>query len=105
MKGKCAEHLVSELSILKPNVLVFHAADARWSFPAAVEKNKWQLSSDKEAPKYRGGFSALQLLKADDFECHVLFLNFPGHGNLRKQWSSVVEPTIKTLRSQGVIPQ
>jgi hypothetical protein len=58
MKGKCAEHLVSELSVLKPNVLVFHAADARWCFPPAV-RDGWRLSPiEALVPKYRDGFNS-----------------------------------------------
>jgi hypothetical protein len=106
MKIKCAEHLVSELSILKPNVLVFHAADARWCFGPAVENHNWRLSPiEVPVPKYRGGFSPLHLLKADDFKCYVLFLNFPGHGWLERQRAPIVEPSLTFLRSEGVIPR
>lgn len=103
MLMKCAGHLVSELEILKPNLVVFHAADARWCFAPAVEKKGWHLSPVGAGPADRLG-PVIHVLKANDFESHILFLHHPARGGLGRQWVPVVEPALTFLRSERAIP-
>jgi Uracil DNA glycosylase superfamily len=104
MLNRCARHLVSELEILRPDLLVFHGRPARWAFPWALQTEKCgTLAPLPESPTH-DDFPVIQELTATGYKCPVLFLPHPSRGGLDRQWESVVEPALKLLRSKGAIP-
>jgi hypothetical protein len=99
MYGHCSKHLVHELDVLRPNLVVFHGAPARWAFPNAVEKE-----GRKRPEPVKGAPPRISWVVGDGFQYYALFLNHPARGGLQRQWETVVEGALKWLRSKGAIP-
>lgn len=99
----CSRHLVHELGSLRPDVAVFHGAAARWAFRCAVQDEGHRLAPVLEGPE-AGDFSVIQELTGAGWRCFVVFLAHPSLGHLDRQWERVVEPALKWLRSERVIP-
>lgn len=105
MFNNCSEHFLSELEILKPNLIVFHGGDARWAFPQALQKRGFDSVPLADSPK-QGDFSVVHELTGASLgsKCFILYLSHPSYGWLNRQWEPVVEPALKLLRSMSAIP-
>ncbi len=104
MLKNCPQYLVSELKILKPDLIVFHGAKAQWAFPNVLPEG-YDSVPLPDSPK-QGDFSVIQKLTTADLgsKCFILYLHHPSHGCLNRQWERVVEPALKLLRSKSAIP-
>jgi hypothetical protein len=101
MYRRCSGHLVQELEVLKPDVVVFHGVDARYYFATAVQDAGQKLERCPEGPADQHGPVIWEL--AAKSQCFVLFLLHPSRGWLDRQWS-VVEQALEWLRLRRVIP-
>jgi hypothetical protein len=99
MKANCVNHLIAELQILKPNLTVFHGIEARSIVLPAFKT----LYSDEPIPlgKVRDGRGPV-LWKTP--QTYLLFLYHPTYGWLNGEWNDVVEPCLKYLRDENLIP-
>jgi hypothetical protein len=99
MKRNCAHHLVAELMILRPKLVVFHGVDAEWSIPQAIKPDK--LNPVEEVPDHS---SRPVLYEWQALRAHLLFLKHPSRGHLNRQWDRVVVPALNYLRARNLIP-
>jgi uracil-DNA glycosylase len=101
----CAQHLVSEIKVLRPNLIVFHAKYAQVVFPKALSEKGYRHEAVPNSPK-DGYFPVINEVIAPDGEpkFFALYLQHPSYGWLDAQWDSVVEPALELLRGKGVIP-
>lgn len=100
----CSRHLVNELNILKPDLVVFHGAPAKWSFPLAIHDEGYKITPVLDGPTDDSEFPVIQQLAAPNFGCIALFLAHPSRGHLERQWKPVVEQALEFLRSRNAIP-
>jgi hypothetical protein len=106
MYKNCSPHLLGELEVLKPTIIVFQAAPARAVIPNAVRERGWQLQPIAASPHYDGpeAFPVVQYLRTPTFGSHVLFLNHPSRGNIERQWKPIIKPSLNLLRKLNAIP-
>jgi uracil-DNA glycosylase len=97
MWTNCARHLVAELKLLRPHVIVFHGAKARDPFCAAVS----DLRTIRPDIQDRRGPVLYQWQAADTY---LLFLHHPSRNRLNMQWKPIVVPALDHLRRSGHIP-
>lgn len=100
MQVNCAHHLINELKLLNPHLVVFHGANARGvilptlttvgMYPTPINSR-----SDRHGPV---------LYDVKSIGSRFLFLNHPTRGWLNRQWNTVVVPNLKYLRGQKLIP-
>lgn len=96
MWANCAHHLVAELKILRPQLVVFHGAKAKWAVSAAIKP-------DTLSPV--DGITNRQVLyEWPALGTYLLFLSHPSRGWLDRQWDMVVVPSLQYLRTKGYIP-
>jgi hypothetical protein len=107
MFRNCPRHLLSELEVLKPDLIVFHGRKAEWAFPNAMDKERYEFRPLPDSPKYGVSPMVHELIGPDgSWKCSVLFLLHPSHHGLDRQWkSSVVEQALELLRRKEVIPK
>jgi uracil-DNA glycosylase len=98
MRHNCAHHLIEELKLLRPNLVVFHGVNAREAVRAAIAPHV--LRPIKEIKDTRGPV----IYEWQDLSAHLLFLNHPSYNNLEKQWEPVVVPALDYLRARRLIP-
>lgn len=104
MLNRCSRHLVSELEVLRPDLLVFHGGSARWALPWALQTEKaGTLTPFPESPM-DDDFPVIHELSGKGYKSLVLFLAHPSRRHLAKQWKSIVVPSLKLLRSRRYIP-
>jgi len=103
MYGNCSRHLVHELDVLTPSLVVFHGSGAQGLFCDAVENEGGKRPTPVEGSPTSWGREILFRVLRDDFKYYVLFLYHPSRGWLAKQWSEV-ELALKWLRAKGAIP-
>src|SRR5947208_1044164 len=100
MKRNCARHLVAELRIIRPNLVVFLGVQSRgWIRRAELELSSFDLMSIKECSDKYGPV----LYRSAGLAAYFLFLYHPSRGWLDRQWSQVDE-WIKYLRNRQLIP-
>jgi Uracil DNA glycosylase superfamily len=99
MKENCANHLVRELRILRPNLIVFHGVGSRRVVIPAFERSGIDLTAINECSDRHGAV----LYDSNELGAHILFLFHPSHGWLKRQWPQF-ETWISYLRSQRLIP-
>jgi hypothetical protein len=93
MWGNCAHHLVAELKILRPELVIFHAADAKWSVTNVLrDLEPIELEQTTDISLYRWSEEG----------AHLLFAHRPARGMLARQWSAVVVPALNYLRARNV---
>ncbi len=104
MFKNCPLHLLSEIEVLKPDLLVFHGVNAEWAFPNAIEKRGYGHLAIEGSPKH-GAFQIVHEVTAPGigWRCFVLYLMHPSHGGLNRQWPDV-ERALELLRSNRAIP-
>ena len=100
MRHNCAHHFASELRVLRPNLVVFHGAAARWAAPPVFEECGLEL----EAVVTTSETSVPVLFKSGHLDAYILFLHHPSRGWLDRQWANVVEPALAYLRGERLIP-
>jgi hypothetical protein len=100
MKSNCARHLLAELRILRPNVIVFHGIQSRGIMRAEFER----AGVDFSAIEARSDTSGPALYGFAELGAHFLFLYHPSHGWLAQQWPQV-EKWIGYLRERGLVPE
>lgn len=102
MKTNCTHHLASELKLLKPKLVVFHGAGARWSVLPELKA----CGLDMEPiviPGIGEGYGPI-LYRSKHLNADFLFLHHPSRGWLDRQWDNVVEPAFTFLRNENIIP-
>jgi hypothetical protein len=104
MFRNCPQHLVEELRELKPDIIVFHGADAKWAFPLAVQSANGKLVPVVEGPIDTDSFPVIYELTLENIHCPVLYLPHPSHGHLGRKWESLMVPALQILRSRSLIP-
>jgi uracil-DNA glycosylase len=97
MWNNCAHHLVAELKLLRPHLIVFHGAAAREHFLAAV------IGLTTICPDIQDSRGPV-LYQWQAANTYLLFLHHPSHGRLAMQWKSIVVPALDHLRRGGHIP-
>lgn len=100
MRHNCAHHLASELRILRPGLVVFHGAAARWAVPPVFKECGLGLEEVGNVSDNHGPV----LFKSQKLRAHVLFLHHPSYGWLDRQWANIVEPALAYLREEKLIP-
>lgn len=101
MKSNCAHHLASELKLLQPSLVIFHGISARQSILPTLNDLGLEIDPVQGIPPDGRG---PVLYKSSVLSAHILFLYHPSRGWLERQWNTVVEPALKYLRSQRLIP-
>jgi uracil-DNA glycosylase len=96
MRKNCAYHLLAELTVAKPNLVVVHGADVHPAFLEAVRSNSHDVQITR--------FGTVQIVIADCLPGPALLLHHPSRGWLDRQWHASVLPALEVLRSQGHIP-
>jgi len=96
MRENCAYHLLAELTIARPNLIVLHGAAVHSAFLMAVKATSQDVQISK--------FGNVQIVAADCLPGPALLLHHPSRGWLDRQWQSSVLPALELLRSQGHIP-
>jgi hypothetical protein len=96
MWKKCAHHLVAELKILRPEVVIFHGAPIKKPVTNAIK--------ELEPIEVAGIGPDPVLYRWPAVEAHLLFLHHPAHNCLAKQWDPVVVPALNYLRERKRIP-
>jgi uracil-DNA glycosylase len=100
MMTKCAHHLVNELKLLKPSLVVFHGVDARDHIRPEFAARDMDLKAVSTVEDRWGPV----LYEAHGLGARVLFLYHPSRGYLNRQWKSVVVPALNYLRHRNLIP-
>ena len=100
MKTNCTHHLAAELKLLKPNVVVFQGVGARGVVIPILETCGVQTEAIEDVQDNYGPV----LYRSTPSGTHFLFLYHPSHGWLDRQWDKVVEPALRYLRNEQVIP-
>jgi hypothetical protein len=105
MFNKCPLHLLSEIEVLKPDLVVLHGVPAEWAFPKPMQGKGYKDTLLPDSPKH-GDFPVIHEMIAlgGEWKCIVLYLMHPAHNGLNGQWKSVVEPALELLRSRETIP-
>jgi hypothetical protein len=101
MMVNCADHLVDELKLLKPGLVVFHGVNARWIIRPKFAARGLDLNAVSDVKDRHD----CVLYESRALAAHVLFLYQPAFGHLEGQWDSVVVPALKLLRSRNCIPE
>lgn len=101
MWRNCAHHLVGELQLLRPNLVVFHGSWAPQPVLEALTAAGAAAEPVEGAP--RAG-AADVLYQSTSLGTHILFLHHPSYGHLDRQWDPIVEPCIAFLRERGLVP-
>jgi hypothetical protein len=96
MWDKCAHHLVAELKILRPEVVVFHGAPIKTPVTKAIK--------ELEPIKVAGIGPDPVLYRWPAVGAHLLYLHHPARGHLDRQWDTVVVPALNYLRAENLIP-
>lgn len=104
MKANCANHLVNELRILKPHLVIFHGVAAEWAFPQSVRREGTELIPLSRADSTVPASCANKLFNWAERDCYVLFLHHPSRGCLGRQWQPIVLPCLEYLRQRKIIP-
>jgi len=99
MWANCANHLVAELKILRPELVVFHGVNARWAVLAAIQIDNLTSIGNVDDSHGHSLFFDWPALGT-----RLLFLSHPSHGWLDKQWDTVVVRALEYLRGKGLIP-
>ena len=94
MWTNCAHHLVEELEILRPDLVIFHGAGIKWPVTNAL----------KELEQIEVAGIGPVLYRWPAVGAHLLFLHHPAHNWLAKQWEPVVVPALDYLRARNLIP-
>jgi hypothetical protein len=100
MKVNCAHHLMNELKLLKPGLVVFHGVDARWIMRPEFSASGLDLNAVRGVSDRYDSV----LYESLTLGAHVLFLYHPSRGHLDKQWDTVVVPALDYLRGRNLIP-
>jgi hypothetical protein len=95
MRVKCAYHLVAELKILRPELVIFHGAQIKWPVTNAIGKELEQIEVAGIGPVLYGW---------PVVGARLLFLHHPAHNALAGQWGAVVVPALDYLRAENLIP-
>jgi hypothetical protein len=102
MMRNCAHHLMGEIRLLQPNLVVFHGKPSR-RMETLREFNAYDVEANavgEVSDKYGSVLYKLPALRA-----HVLFLNHGAHNWLDRQWLDIVEPVVGFMRSNDIIPR
>lgn len=100
MKVNCARHLVAELRILRPQMIIFHGIQSRWVMRPEFERVGVDLVPIEECTDSYGPV----LYRSAELGAHILFLYHPSRGWLDRQWPQV-ERWIGYLRERAFIPE
>jgi hypothetical protein len=103
MRRNCSRFLHSELELLDPQLVVFHGVDSKEPFLSAVREAGQTIAQVDDATP-TGQKTVLYEMRGRH-NYLVLFLAHPSRYQLAAQWASVVEPTLKWLRSHEKIPK
>jgi hypothetical protein len=100
MKQNCAHHLLDEIRIVKPDLIVFQGVDARFVVRPEFAACGLDLKAvggicDRHGPV---------IYESKALGTRLLFLYHSAYGHLDRQWKSVVVPALDYLRDQNVIP-
>jgi hypothetical protein len=101
MRVNCAHHLIAELKILQPQLIIFHGAESKWPTIHAIEESRDILNAIEDMKDGKGHHVIYEWLT---LHAYILFLHHPTRGGLKRQWDTVVVPALSYLRAQGCIP-
>jgi len=104
MKANCAHHLASELKLLKPHLVVFHGAAARWVALPELQKCGLEIEPVEAVEPVTDQTGHPVLYECATLDAHMLFFNHPSRGWLDRQWDGVVVPALDHLRRRKLIP-
>jgi hypothetical protein len=100
MKVNCVRHLVAELRILLPKMIIFHGIQSRWIVRPEFERVGVDLVAIEECADAYGPV----LYRSTELGAHILFLYHPSRGWLDRQWPQV-KTWIGYLRGHTLIPE
>jgi hypothetical protein len=100
MKVNCAHHLMSEIRLLKPGLVVFHGAPARFFVIPELKSCDLDVSAVGDISDRHGPV----LYESRALGAHLLFLYHPSHNHLAKQWEAIVIPAVRYMRENGIVP-
>lgn len=86
MLWNCTHHLIHELLILRPQLIVFHGAKSRWPVTTKLQSRGIVLKSIESITDRHGPV----LYDWPTLGAHLLFLHHPSRGGLDRQWDAVV---------------
>lgn len=101
MNANCANHLVRELLIMRPHLVVFHGVEARQHVPKAFTA----IGVAVEPMVGSAAACGPVLHTVPQMAGNLLFLHHPSYQHLDRQWNSVVLPALGFLRAAKLIPE
>ncbi|MCR1347044.1 uracil-DNA glycosylase family protein [Acidithiobacillus ferrooxidans] len=101
MKKNCVNHLIEELRILEPKLIIVHGSGSRVYIERGLSGSGNGLSTidsdDKDLSEH--------LYRIEALSAHILFLPHPAHNWLNRVWGSVVLKAVDYLKSKQAIPE
>ena len=101
MKYNCSNHLIDEIKLLKLNLVVFHGLGSQNRFLGTLKERKFDAKPISSVTANYGEV----LFDVRPLETILLFLAHPSYGHLKRQWETVVVPSLAYLREHGLIPR
>jgi hypothetical protein len=101
MKKNCLNHLIVEIQVTRPSLIVFQGVDARYFVLPKLRELDANLA---EVSDIRDEHGQPVLYNSRQFNTHLLFLKHPSYNHLTSQWLPVVVPALQYLRGNGHIP-
>lgn len=99
MRDNCSHHLIAELRILKPDIVVFHGAKARPIVLSSLMNN-----GVKTTPLVHNHEGNAVLSHVPELKLHMVFLHHPSRYHMDRTWDRDAVPSLEYLRKEGVIP-
>lgn len=100
MKLNCAHHLMRELRLLKPRLVVFHGVSARWIVLPELKSCGLDASAVGDISDRHGPV----LYELPALGARLLFLYHTSRNWLAKQWEPIVVPAVQYMREKGIVP-
>ena len=100
MKVNCAHHLLSELRLLKPQLVVFHGVSARWIVLPELKSCDFDAGPVGDICDRHGPV----LYQSPPLGAHLLFLYHTSRNWLDRQWEPIVVPVVRYMREHGIVP-
>jgi hypothetical protein len=100
MMENCAYHLIDEIKIFRPGLVVFHGVEARSIIIPKIKERDLHVIPVEGITDAHGPV----LYKWPILGAHLLFLYHPTYGWLDAQWDRVVVPALNYLRFRNLIP-
>lgn len=99
MRGKCSSHLINEIRLLEPNIIIFHGVRSKWAMLSELRHQNL-----RHVPVGPNSEHREVLYWTADLNCHLIFLRHPSRGWLHRTWDRDAVPSLEHLKGLGIVP-